>query len=124
MSRAPVVPRQREKRGFTLVEIMVAIIVLSIGLLGLASTSAVVTRQIGGGAQMTLAASTAQARFEILRSMDCTLLSSGSASARGISEVWTVTALTRAREVTDTVKFTTPRGQSVHAYRTMIPCVP
>ena len=121
--RAAANRQPRPRRGFTLVELLVAIIVLSIGLLGLASTSAVVTRQIGGGAQMTLAATTAQARFELLRSQNCTTLSNGSASARGISEVWVVTVRTRAREVTDTVKFTTTRGESVHAYRTMIPCV-
>ena len=124
MSRVRPAGIRHVRRGFTLIELMVAIVVLTIGLLGLASSAAVVTRQIGGGAQMSLAANMAQARFEALRSQDCATLVGGSATARGITEVWTVTAVTRAREVTDTVKFTTTRGQSTHAYRTMIPCVP
>lgn len=114
--------RRRRRDGFTLVELMVSIVVLTVGMLGMAGTTAVMTRQIGGGSQMALAASTAQTRFEILRSGSCTTATGGTASSRGIAEVWTVTTLSRAVEVTDTVTFTTPRGSRSHAYRTMIPC--
>ena len=101
---------------------MVTIIVLTIGLLAMAGTTAVITRHLGGGAQMALAATAAQARFERLRSEDCASLASGTASARGIGEKWTVTAKSRVVEVADTVTFTTPRGDRSHAYVTMIPC--
>ncbi|HUF26332.1 MAG TPA: prepilin-type N-terminal cleavage/methylation domain-containing protein [Gemmatimonadaceae bacterium] len=110
------------RRGFTLVELMVTIVLLTVGMLGMAGTTAMMTRQIGGGARMALAATAAQARFETLRSADCASLSAGSASARGITEVWTVTALPRAVQITDTVKFATTRGQRTHAYRSLIPC--
>ena len=112
----------RKEAGFTLVELMVTILMLTVGLLGMAGTTAVMTRQIGDGAQMALAATNAQARFELLRSQDCVGLAAGTAESRGITEVWTVTLLARSVQVTDTVKFTTPRGKRSYAYRTLIPC--
>ena len=78
------------RQGFTLVDLIVAIVILSIGVLGLASTAAVVTPQIGGGAQQTRAATVAQTRFEELRSMPCAayggLPFTGTASANGFRE--------------------------------------
>jgi len=121
-SRRPSAGRLAPECGFTLIELMVTIIVLTIGLLAMAGTSAVISRQIGGGAQMALAANAAQARFERLRSEDCASLSSGSATERGISEAWTVTPKSRSVEVADTVSFTTLRGDRSHGYVTMIPC--
>lgn len=101
---------------------MVTIIVLTIGLLAMAGTTAVITRHIGGGSQMTLAAGMAQARFEQLRSEDCTSIASGTANARGIAEKWVVKDTTRSVIVVDTVTFTTLRGDRSHGYATMIPC--
>lgn len=121
-ARARVAGRGPSRRGFTLIELMVTIVILTLGLLALAGTSAAVTRQIGGGAQMALAASTAQARFERLRSEDCVTLTGGTATTRGITEVWTASNQPRVVQVTDTVKFTTARGQRSHAYVTLIPC--
>ena len=110
------------ERGFTLVELMVTIIILTIGLLAMASTAAVVTRHIGGGAQMALAASTAQARFERLRGEACETITDGSAESRGITETWAVTKVTRAMEVTLVVAFETQNGSREHEYTTRIPC--
>ena len=115
-------PRSSRRRGFTLVELMVAMIIFVIGLLALASTTAVVTRHMGGGAQMALAASTAQARFERLRSEACETITDGSDEHRGITEKWTVTTMLRAVDVTVVVAFNTARGEREHEYRTIIPC--
>ena len=108
--------------GFTVIELIVTIVVLTVGLLAMAANSAVIGRQMRSTRVMTEAASTAQARFEMLRSVPCTALSGGTATVGEITEVWTATNATRAVEVTDTVKFTTRFGQQVHPYRTMIPC--
>ena len=110
------------ERGFTLIELMVTIIILVIGLFAMAGTTAVVTRHIGGGAQMALAASTAQARFERLRAESCLTLSDGDAESRGISETWVVSNKLRAVEVTLVVGFNTSRGWREHEYKTRIPC--
>lgn len=109
-------------RGFTLIELMVAIVILCIGVLGLAATSGVVTRQIGGGAQQTLAATLAQGRLESFHSRDCSTLTSDSTVTRGMTEVWTRTNASRAVIITSTVTYTTPRGPRSHTYTSMIPC--
>ncbi len=46
----------RNRRGFTIVEILVAVIVLSIGVLALAGTLGTITRMMSNGQQKTRAA--------------------------------------------------------------------
>ena len=115
-------PMPSRRRGFTLIELMVAMIILVIGILALASTTAVTTRHMGGGAQMARAASAAQARFERLRAEACETVVDGTEESRGITEKWTVTTLPRAVEVTLVVSFHTNRGSREHEYKTIIPC--
>jgi type IV pilus assembly protein PilV len=97
-------PRQRSRHGFTIIELMIAIVVLSIGVLGLAGTSAMVSRMIGGAAQQTIAANVAASRFERMRSRQCSAITSGSATLRGTTETWTVSTVgTALKFVVDTV---------------------
>ncbi|MGQ0714203.1 MAG: type IV pilus modification PilV family protein [Gemmatimonadaceae bacterium] len=79
------------RSGFTIMELIVAIVILSIGILGLAASSGIVMRMIGGGTHQTVAASVAQTRFETLRALSCGRITSGSASNRNVQEVWSVT---------------------------------
>ena len=58
-------------RGFTLVEIIIAIVVLTVGLLGLVSTAALVTRMIARGQRSAVAATFASQRMELLRPAAC-----------------------------------------------------
>ena len=112
----------RLRRGFTVIELVVTIVVLTVGLLAMAANSAVIGRQMRGARVMSEAANTAQARFERLRAVPCTTLSGGTATSGEVTEVWTATNATRTVEVTDTVKYTTRYGVQAHAYRTSIPC--
>ena len=57
--------------GFTIVEIIIAILVLTVGLLGLATTAALVTRMIARGQRSAAAAGFAQRRLERLRPGAC-----------------------------------------------------
>jgi len=61
----------RGREGFTLVEMMIAMIILSIGLLGLASTMALATRMIGRGQRSTVASTFAAQRLERSRMAAC-----------------------------------------------------
>ncbi|HYT03942.1 MAG TPA: prepilin-type N-terminal cleavage/methylation domain-containing protein [Gemmatimonadales bacterium] len=59
------------ERGFTIVEVIVAILVLTVGLLGLVTSSALVTRMIGRGQRSAVAATYALRRLEVLRQHAC-----------------------------------------------------
>jgi len=58
-------------RGFTIVEIIIAIVVLTVGLLGLVSTAALVTRMIARGQRSAVASTFASQRMEVLRPAAC-----------------------------------------------------
>lgn len=131
MNGRPGRPRRRRRsrtRGFTLVELMVAIAVMTIGILGLASTAAVVTRMMSGGAQQTIAANVVQARFEKLRNRQCSAITSGDSTTRHVRESWTVSfPTTNMALVIDSVQFTAMSGSGVSTplpYRSYVPCVP
>lgn len=85
----------RERRGFTIVEAIVAIVMLAVGVLAMVSSSAVVVRQMSVASQMGIAANVAAERIETLRSYNvCTEIVSGTGTNRGMTESWTVTPLT------------------------------
>jgi prepilin-type N-terminal cleavage/methylation domain-containing protein len=126
--------RHRARRsGFTVMELIVAIVILSIGLLGLAATSGIVMRLIGGGSHQTVAANVALARFEQLRSLSCGRMTSGSAVNRNVQEAWSVTpvgpvAAPTAMDVRLTITYLTNvrRGGSTsrtQSYRSQIVCI-
>lgn len=114
---------RRVRRGFTLVELIAAIIILVVGVLGLASTAAVVMRQINGAGMQTRAAVIAQSRLERMRSISCAALASGTATNGGVTENWIFGLTTRAAWMIVTVRWTergTPRSVTFTSQR---PCV-
>lgn len=113
------------RAGFTLVELIVAILILTVGVLGLAGTAAVVTRQMGGGRTQTLAAAIAQSRFDSLAALGCNMLpASGSVrqtlSSSGITEVVTVSDSNDTKFVIDTIRI--PGRNTPLVYRSYISC--
>ena len=61
----------RSESGFTVVEVIIAVMVLTVGLLGLVTTGALVTRMIGRGQRSAVAGNFAQQRLERLRTAAC-----------------------------------------------------
>lgn len=59
------------RHGFTLIELMVAVVLFEVGLLALLSTTAAVTRMLARGRHATLAATFAAQRLERLRVTAC-----------------------------------------------------
>lgn len=62
----------QSERGFTVVEVVVAILVFTVALLGLASTAGSVTRMVARGQRSAVAATFAAQRVEQLRRTACT----------------------------------------------------
>ena len=57
----------RIERGFTIAEVLVAIVMLTVGVMALVGSSAAVTRMVGRGRNDTIAGQVATARIERLR---------------------------------------------------------
>jgi type IV pilus modification protein PilV len=112
----------KRRAGFTLVELLVAMMVFAVGMLGLAATAASVTRLMGGARRQTIASMVAQSRIERLRSSPCGTLVAGTDTTRGIVNKWTVQAVTRGVNISDTVFYASSRGSSKRVYKTTLPC--
>lgn len=116
-------PATAPRAGFTIVELLVAMMVFGIGVLGLAATTATVARLMGSASRQTMAAAVAQSRIEKLRGVPCAALTSGSETVRGITSTWTVSAVTRGVNITETVAFPTARGGTrTRVYMTTVAC--
>jgi prepilin-type N-terminal cleavage/methylation domain-containing protein len=101
----------RSEQGFTLVEVLLAVIVLSVGVMALVGSSALATRMIGRGKTSSQVAQVASARVELLRAYaaqapGCTNanIQSGSATTSGITEQWSLQG--SAGDVTRAVNLT------------------
>lgn len=100
-------------------------LMLTIGLLGLAGVGAVVLKQMQGGTYQTIAASIAQSRFEQFEGDPCVNIIAGTATVRGMQEKWTVSSLgTRAKAVRDTVTFVSSAGTKKVGIHTVVACTP
>jgi prepilin-type N-terminal cleavage/methylation domain-containing protein len=104
----------RNRNGFTVVEVIIAIVILSVGIISLAGTAALVTRMVAQGQRYTEAAQLANRRFEILRGMSCDSLQAGSVTSGRFVEQWTITTVgTNGRTLSLIVQ--SPTGTRVRA---------
>ena len=122
--RARPIVRLRARAGMTLIELIVSIMILSTGVLALASTAAVVLRQMNGAHVQSLVSRTAHTRFEQMRAASpCTGLTSDEADGPlSITETWTVTQLTRAVQVRDSIAYEVRGEPRFQIFVTIIPC--
>jgi prepilin-type N-terminal cleavage/methylation domain-containing protein len=119
------------RSGFTLVEALVAVVVVGIGILALMSASASVTRMIGRGKMETRAALAASQRMEVLRSVagatsprcaNPAFSSGGPVMVGGVAEKWEVASNGKVRPVRVTVTYLTVRGLRTASLETRITC--
>ena len=68
---------KQNSQGFTIIEIIIAIIVLTVGVLGLVTTAALVTRMIARGQRSAVATAFGARRLEQLRAVACTARNNG-----------------------------------------------
>ena len=112
-----------KRAGFTLVELLVAMMVFAVGMLGLAATAGSVTKMMGGAKRQTIAATVAQSRLEKLRSSPCASIVSGSDTVRGIASTWRVTAVSRGVNISETVTWHAARNLTrSKVYQTTLSC--
>jgi Tfp pilus assembly protein PilV len=112
----------RPRAGFMLAELLVALMIFSVGALAMVATASNVMTLMTASKNRTVAADVAQARFERMRSQPCAAHTTDSATARGVAESWKTVNLVRADDVTVTVRFTSNRRQQTLVYRSFFPC--
>jgi prepilin-type N-terminal cleavage/methylation domain-containing protein len=110
------------RRGFTLVEVLFAVVILTVGIVALAGTSVAVIRLISQGDRLGGSSLAAEGRFELLRATDCASLASGSALEQPYTLNWTVTPAGYQRTVALTVSYATGGLTHTDAYTTTISC--
>ena len=117
-----------DSRGFTLVEVLIAIVILSVGVLGMVQTSALVSRMVGQGRRNTQAGLVATQRMELLRQTamstnpHCTALASGTATTGTVSEAWTISGAGRSRRASIILTYRGNRANLVDTVTTVISC--
>ena len=80
------------RAGTTLIELLVALVIITVGLLALAGAAAIVARDTAMGRREVALAWRARARLERLTSVPCNTLVGGSTNSDGIDEHWAVSA--------------------------------
>ena len=116
--------------GFTLIEVLIAIVILTIGIIALAGSSSSVTRMIGRGKIETRAAHAASRRMEILRlaanapprCTDPVFVSGGPVISGGMTESWQVPGTGTVRHVRVMVTYLTVRGPRTAILETRVAC--
>jgi prepilin-type N-terminal cleavage/methylation domain-containing protein len=119
----------RARSGFTIVEVLVAVMILGVGVVAMAGSSAMVTRMIGRGKVDTRAAQVATQRVEMLRATAysttprCTALANGGpVTSSGVAVAWTVAVTGGGRTVNVSVSYVTPMGTRTETVTTYIEC--
>ena len=112
-------PHRRD--GFTLPELIVALMLLTVGLLALAGTSAFLTYEYAASARAERAATLAGTRLEILRLAGC-VSSQGSETSEGLTAVWSVILAGRTATASVGVAWNERGTPVVHRYATAFAC--
>lgn len=116
----------KNSTGFTIIEVLIAITMLSIGLLGMLGASAATIRVLGESDRMVTAAYQANRELERLESLGCDAATSGSATEQRVDLAWTVGGATtdRTRPITLTASYQMGRGRvRVDTFEKAIQCV-
>ena len=110
----------RNERGSTLVELVMAISVFTIGVLGMVQTSVVTRMQAKAGQISTDVWSVSQSQIETLRGLEFDSLRSGSGSVRGFPVTWTVSGTDPKIVTLGVVRPRVTGGLAVDTFVTMI----
>ena len=116
--------RIRARTGYTLIEIIVALLLFTVGGLALVATSALVGREMNTNAVRELAGRMVASRFEILRA-GCRGAASGREAFQQVESEWSVTFLDSGRlTVVETVSYPVLQTRRSDQTRAVLPCPP
>ena len=110
------------RQGFTIVELLVAIAILTIGMLALAGTAGLVASHVGDGGQLTSAAHAARSVIDSLATQRCDSLTAGSSARGAIVVAWAVARDSDAAVIDVNVESPLRRGPRRDAYQAVVQC--
>lgn len=118
-------PATKARQGMTIIEVIVAMMVLTFGLLGMAGFSLTMTKQFKSSTKQEAAALMVQSRIDSVASIRCQQLApsgpqSGTLIYMGVTEKWSITDGNDIKTLVDSVIFA-PRTRYL-VYRSIIPC--
>ena len=111
-----------DRAAFTLPEVLLAVLLFSVGILGLASTATFIAEQIGDARQLVAAAHFARSELDSLRAVPCTSIVAGSAATRRASMAWSVAVSPRARTLRAVLVLAAWRGTRTRTIDALLPC--
>ena len=115
--------RLRARRAFTLVEVIVAVVLIDVGLLALLAATAVLMRADTDARARLDATRAADARLGRLGAMTCDSSAAGTTSGHARSESWSATLPPGdVRELRDSVSFSMHGSTSFVVLSTRLPC--
>lgn len=95
----------RTRSGFTIVELLVATVLIQIGLLATVAASTVLVRAVRAEESRWLAVQFAADRLERLGTTACAPVAASASSSDGIRESWRVTVSSGVRDMRDSVSY-------------------
>lgn len=108
--------------GYTLIEVIVALLVFTVGALALAASSALVAQAMATNALRERGGRIASSRIAVIKSQ-CVIATSGRETVQQIESAWSVARPVRSRvSVTESVSYMSPRGARTETYRTTVWC--
>lgn len=115
----------KNRKGFTITEVLVSVLVLTTGVLALAGTAAAVTRMITQGQVFSEATALATERIEILRGLPCNRMTSSSETRGRYTVTWRVVSVPPGKANAVTVVVQSPTrlaSRRSNTFSTTISC--
>lgn len=114
----------RNESGITIIEVIIAVLMVTVGLLAAAGTMGTVTRMLNRGEMITTAASYAQDQFESMRALRCPQMANGQRVQGPFQLDWTVqpAPIGNANRIVLTTTYSMARTTRVDSFETAIAC--
>lgn len=113
---------KKSRRGLTLIEVVIAILLLSVGALALEGSSALMIRRLAESRRAATAQNIARARSESSIAKNCSAVTSGSEQTFGVQSQWTAGGSASAIDIEQRLTYPTRRGQHSEKFLTSALC--
>ena len=110
------------RNGVTLIEVVIAIVLLSVGALALEGSSALLIRRLAESKRASSASALARSRSESSFARGCGAVSSGSEEKFGVQSQWTIGSDGASVDIEQRLTYPTQRGQHAEKFHTGALC--